>query len=132
MSTKQHFSDIGRKTGITNAAGLTTTPEYGAAATNPVLLATDNGRQSKAILLEVDLTGAGSGNVLVTIWRGNPILEVVSIASDEQVAGVWTTAYAGTPKRVSIIVDSMGLDLGITATVSAVNITANIHATAIF
>lgn len=132
MSTKQHFSDIGRKTGITSAAALSAVPSYDTTDTNPVMFATDSGRQSKAVLLEVDLTGAGTADVDITIWRGNPILKAMSIAHDEAVAGVWSTSYAGTPTRRSIIVDSMGLDIGVTATVSAVNVTANIHATAIF
>lgn len=132
MSNKQHFWEIGRKTGITNAAPLSDVPSYASGADNPILVGSTSVNQSKAVLLEVDVEGAGSGNVSVTIWRGNPILEVASIALDEEVAGVWTFAYAGTAKRVSIIVDTMGLDIGVTVAVSAINITANVHATAIF
>lgn len=132
MSAKSYFYDIGRKTGITSAAALSAVPSYDTTDTNPIMFSTDTGRKATAVLLEVDIDGAGTGDVDITIWRGNPALQAVSIAHDEAVAGVWSTSYTGTAVRRSIIVDTMGLDVGVTASVGAANITANIHATAIF
>jgi hypothetical protein len=132
MNQNSAFTNIGKRTGITSVAALSTAPAYGAAATNPVLKATDGARASKRILVEAELTGAGTGNLAVTLWRGNPNRQSVSIADDEALAGVWTVSYAGAAKKVSMIVDSEGLDLGVTATVSAVNISADLHFTAIY
>jgi hypothetical protein len=132
MNQNSAFTNIGKRAGITNAAALSTAPAYGAGATNPVLKATDGARASKRILVEAELTGAGSGNLVVTLWRGNPVRESVSIADDEALAGAWTVAYAGAAKTVSMIVDSEGLDLGVTASVDAANISVDLHFTAIY
>lgn len=132
MNQTSAFTNIGKRIDIDSGAALSTTPAYGAAATNPVLKATDGARTSKRILIEAELTGTGTGNLVVTLWRGNPNRQSVSIADDEALAGAWTVSYAGTAKKVSMIVDSEGLDLGVTATVSAVNITADLHFTAIY
>ena len=112
----------------TNAAALAA-PTY-ASATNKPFLATDGNRASRRVLLKLKGTGAGTGNIVMTVWYCDPKTQEVFIADDVALGGGWTVAYAGAAKNVAILIDTHGFDIGVSATVSAANITANIEATA--
>lgn len=117
------------KTGITSAAPLSTAPAYG--GSNEPIATLTHSTQPRWLLITLDVSGAGTGTIAVTMWYADPARQVTSIADDRGLSGVWTTSYAGTASKRSIMVEWPGCDIGFTATVSAVNITAAIRVTAL-
>lgn len=121
--------NLGSRTGITSAAPLAT-PAYGS-ATNDLFPSTDGNRVARSMLIEVEGAGAGSGNIAVTLHRGNPTTKNVTIADDLKLAGTYVMAYAGAAQKRSFVVDTDGCDIGVSVVVSAINITATIKASAL-
>lgn len=112
----------------TNGAALAA-PSY-ATATNQPFEATDGNKTGKRTLIKLAAVATGTGNVVITVWYCDPLSGQVFIADDVALAGVWTVAVAGANKNVAILVDNHGFDIGVSITVSAVNITAAVTATA--
>lgn len=104
-------------------------PSYLTAVNQP-FEATDGNRTGRRTLLKLTGLGAGNGNVVITIWYCDPTSGTVFIADDVALAGVWTVAHAAATKTTAILIDNHGFDIGVSITVSAINITANVTATA--
>ena len=112
----------------TSAAALAA-PAYGSGTNAPFAGLRPSGA-ARRTLIKAAITGAGTGNVVVTIWYCDPTTDTVWIADDVALGGVWTVAYAATTLARGILVDNHGFDIGVSVVVSAVNITAVISATA--
>ena len=117
------------KAGITNAAPLSTAPAYG--GDNVPIATSATGKRPRWLLLTVDATGSGSGTIAVTLWYADPARQLLAIADDRALSGVWSTTYSGAAAKRSIMLEWPGCDIALTATVSAANITAALRVTAI-
>ena len=128
MNQKATMFDAGQRAGITSAAALAA-PAYG--SSNPPFSATNGVKTAKAMLIEVEGSGAGTADVTVTLYRGNPLSSNVTIADDLKLAGVWVMKYAGAAQKRSFVVDTDCCDIGAAVTVSAINCTVVVKATAL-